>query len=129
MDMTRIWKNPSKALKWLLILNIVGDLISIPFWVALPSMVTAQSQSTLAVDANIAIIDAAIPAALFAIALYGLMKKYTWAPVSAIILTIAQRAIGFYIFKLNLGVTIEIIWSLLIIYFAYAVHQLLKKPT
>ena len=105
-------------LKWLIALNIIGDLISIPFWLVLPTMANTQG-STLTVDTSIAIADAAVAAALFAIALYGIIKKQKWGSILAIILTVTQRVVGFFMFQLNVGVAVEVIWSLLIIYFAY----------
>ena len=116
--MPTIFKNPHNVLKWLIALNIIGDLISIPFWLVLPTMANTQG-STLTVDATIAIADAAVAAALFAIALYEIIKKQKWGSILAIILTVTQRVVGFFMFQLNVGVAVEVIWSLLIIYFAY----------
>jgi hypothetical protein len=81
------------------------------------------NKTPLSVDTNIAIIDVAVFAALFGIALYGVIKRLKWAPVLVIGLTLAQRVIGFYIFKLNVGVAVEIVWSLMIIYFAYREYK------
>ena len=52
-----------KVLKWLLSVKVASDIISIPFWRVLPSVQSAQSQSSTYVNTLIAISDAAVAAA------------------------------------------------------------------
>jgi hypothetical protein len=123
--MSRIFGDVHKMIMRLVALNAIFDVISIPFWVYLPSLQNAQSQSILTVDPSTAIMNAAVAAAWFAVAFYGIMKWQKWGPILAIAITLAQRVIGFFMFQLNVGIAAEIVWSTLIIYFAY---RALKQP-
>ncbi len=105
----------------LLWLNIALDLLSIPVWIAL--WVAAQSSitstSTLAVDPTIAILDAAAAVALFGLALWGVLLNQKWGSYLAVVVTLAQRVAGVFIFQLNLGMALETVWTAIVIYFAY----------
>jgi hypothetical protein len=110
-------------------LNIAFDVLSIPFWIALPSLQTAQSTaSTLTVNSTIAIVDAAIAASLFALSFFGISKKQKWGYYLAIITTIIQRAVGVFLFALNIGMAFEVIWSIVMIYFAFKATMTTQTP-
>ena len=64
-----------KVLKWLLSVKVASDIISIPFWMVLPSVQSAQSQSSTYVSTLIAISDAAVAAVRFAIAARALSES------------------------------------------------------
>lgn len=118
--MLQIFRDSHKTLSRLVGLNVAFDLLSIPFWIALTYTTGLQSASTLTVNSTIAIIDAA---ALFAVAFLGIIRKQKWGPYLAIAGTFAQRVAGYFIFALNVGMAVEVVWSILIIYFAYkAMH-------
>jgi uncharacterized membrane protein YeiB len=96
--------------------NIVLDIASIAIWALFPDF----RWTVYNLDFVIVSIEAAVAAGLFTIALVGLMKSQKrWAPILAIITTISQRVFSNYVFFLSIMNVITLIWSLLIIYFAY----------
>jgi hypothetical protein len=105
----------------LLWVNIALDLLSVPIWIAL--WVAAQSSitstSTLNVDPTIAILDAAAAVFFFSLALWGVLQKQKWGSYLAVIVTFAQRVVGVFIFQVNVGMALEVVWTAIIAYFAY----------
>jgi hypothetical protein len=95
--------------------NIVLDIGAAAIWVAFP----AAGWSVYRLGASIAAAEASMAVVLFALVLLGLIKRKSWAPNLAIVLTIAQRAFATYIFFPSPALGITMIWSLMIIYFAY----------
>jgi hypothetical protein len=114
----------------LLWLNIALDLLSIPVWIAL--WVAAQSSivstSTLNVDPTIAILDAAAAVALFGLALWGVLQNQKWGSYIAVAATVAQRVVGVFIFQVNVSMALEVVWTAIIIYFAFRNLQRSKSP-
>ncbi|TFH23896.1 hypothetical protein E4G67_02585 [Candidatus Bathyarchaeota archaeon] len=108
-------KKPHKTLTHFATANIVLDLTAIAIWGIFPSI----QWTIYRLDFLIVGTEAAFAAGLFAITLFGLIKSKRWAPMLAIILTITQRVFATYIFFPSSGNVITLIWSLLIIYFAY----------
>ena len=123
--MSKIFSDSHKTLMRLVALNAIFDVLSIPFWVYLPSLQTAPSQSTLTVDPSVAIVNAAVAAALFALVLFALAKRQKWGAALAVALTVSQRVTGFFMFHLGVGIVAMLAWSALIVYFGY---QALKNP-
>jgi len=121
--MLQIFRNADKTLSRLVGLNVAFDLLSIPFWIALTYTASLQSASTLTINSSLAIVDAAAAAILFSVAFLGIIKKENWGPYLAIAGTLAQRVAGYFIFALNVGMAVEVVWSILIIYFAYKAMQ------
>ena len=117
--MSKMFADPHKMLIRLVGLNAFFDLISIPLWAILPLLSSAQPGSTLTVDTTFAVVDAAFAVAVFAIAVFGIMQKHKWGAALAVAGTIAQRIVGVFMFSLNVGMALEVVWSVLIIYFAY----------
>ena len=107
--------NPHKILTRLIAANIVLDIIAIAIWASLPAN-TWNGMYRL--DSLIAGSEAALAAAFFAVALFGLKKRQTWAPILAITITVIQRVFAAYVFFPSIAIPIPLIWSLVIIYFA-----------
>lgn len=107
--------NPHKILTRLIAANIVLDIIAIAIWASLPAN-TWNGMYRL--DSLIAGSEAALAAAFFAVALFGLKKRQTWAPILAITITVIQRVFAAYVFFPSVAIPIPLIWSLVIIYFA-----------
>ena len=110
-----------KILTRLVGLNIVFDLIAIAIWAVFPNL----QWTIYRLGFSIVGTEAALAAALFALTLFGLRKKQKWAPILAIIITITQRVFATYVFFPSPALILTLIWSLLIIYFAY---QEMKNP-
>jgi hypothetical protein len=126
--MSKILAYPQRILLRLVGLNVALDFLSIPLWFALSFLENPFYQSPLNVNVSIAIVDAPIAAALFALALLGVMKRQKWGAYVAIGGTIGQRIVGYFAFPLNVGMAIEVVWSIVIIYFAYRFIRQLQTP-
>lgn len=107
--------NPRKMLTRLVALNIVFDVIAIATWTALPS----SGGNLQYIDTSLASIEATIAAVLFAATLFGLIKRQIWAPKAAIAITVIQRVFAIIVFFPSPGIAATLIWSIIIIYFAY----------
>jgi hypothetical protein len=106
---------PHKTLTNLVAANIFLDLIAVAIWALFPDFRwTIYNLDFLTVS-----VEAAIASGLFAITLFGLKKTKKWAPILAIAITISQRAFANYVFFLSIMNVITLVWSLLIICFAY----------
>jgi hypothetical protein len=108
--------NPHKTLTRLIAANIVLDIIAIVIWGSLPAN-TWNGMYRL--DSFIAGLEAALAATFFAVTLFGLKKRQKWAPILAIALTVTQRVFAVYVFFPSIVIPIPLIWSLIIIYFAF----------
>jgi hypothetical protein len=107
--------NPHKMLTRLVALNIVLDIIAIAVWGALPF----SQWSIYRLGFSVVGTEAALAAALFALTLFGLSKKQKWAPILAIAIAANQRVFGTYVFFPSPAIAVTLIWSMVIIYFAY----------
>jgi hypothetical protein len=108
--------NTHKTLTLLIAANIVLDITAIAIWAALPAN-TWNGMYRL--DSFVAELEAALAAVFFGVTLFGLRVRKKWAPFSAIILTIIQRVFAVYVFFPSYAIPIPLIWSLIIIYFAF----------
>lgn len=107
--------NPHKTLIRLIALNIVLDILAIAVWGAFP----ATQWSIYRLGFFIVGAEAALAAILFALTLFGLSKRQKWAPILAIAITLTQRIFATYVFFPSPAIAATLIWSLVIIYFAY----------
>ena len=107
--------NHHKILIRLVALNIVFDISAIAIWASFPSVQWSIYRLGFPVVGT----EAAIAAALFALTLFGLVKRKKWAPTLAIAIPVAQRVFGTYVFFPSPAIAITLIWSLATIYFAY----------
>jgi hypothetical protein len=106
--------NPHRTLTRLIAANIVLDIIAIVIW-AFP----ATQWSIYRLGFPVAGAEAALAAVLFALTLFGLNKRRMWAPILAIAMTLTQRVFATYIFFPSPALALTLIWSLIIITFAY----------
>ena len=116
--------NPHKTLTLLIIANIVLDITAIAIWAALP---TNTWNGMYRLDSLIASLEAALAAASFGVTLFGLKKRQKWAPILAIAITVTQRVFAFYVFFPSIAIPIPLIWSLVIIYFAFKDIKISEK--
>jgi hypothetical protein len=107
--------NPDKMLIRLVSLNIVFDAIAIATWTALPS----SGGNLHYISNSVASIEAASAIVLFAVTLFGLTKRQSWSPKAAIAITLIQRTFATIVFFPSPGIITTLIWSIIIIYFAY----------
>ncbi len=107
--------NPHKILTYLVGANIVLDIIAIVIWAAAP----ATQWSIYQLGFTVVSAEAAVVAALYTVTLLGLLKKKKWAPYLALIITVNQRIFATYVFFPSTAIAVTLIWSIVIIYFAY----------
>ncbi len=106
---------PHKTLTRMVAANIVLDIIAIAIWGAFP----ATQWSIYRLGFLIVGAEAGLAATLFALTLFGLIRRKKWAPFLAIALNVNQRVFAAYIFFPSPAIVITLTWSLMIIYFAY----------
>jgi hypothetical protein len=106
--------NPHTSLTRLIEANIVLDLIAIAIW-----MIPAAQWSVYRLGFVAASVEAGVAAAVFALTLFGLIRRKKWAPYLIIAATVAQRVFATYIFFPSIALSITLIWSLMIVCFAY----------
>lgn len=116
--------NHHKILTGLIGLNIVFDLAAVAIWAAFPAI----QWSIYRLGFIIVGAEAIIAATLFALTLFGLLKKQKWAPILAIAITVAQRVFATYVFFPSPAIAITLVWSLIIIYFAYIATKTNQYP-
>ncbi len=118
--------NSHKILIRLVSANIVLDSLALTLWAAFP----ATQWSIYRLGFSIIGTEAAIAVCLFALTMLLLIKRKRWAPFLAIAITVNQRIFSNYAFFPNLADiqmqplilapnAATLIWSLIIIYFAY----------
>jgi hypothetical protein len=118
--------NPHKILTRLIAANIVLDGIAIAVWATFPT----TQWSIYRLGFSIIGTEAVVAGCLFALTTFVLIKNKKWAPFLAIALTINQRIFSNYAFFPNpADIQVQplilvpngatLIWSFIIIYFAY----------
>jgi hypothetical protein len=117
--------NPHKTLTRLITANIILDITAIAIWAALPAN-TWNGMYRL--DSLVAGSEAALAAAFFAVTLCGLKRRQKWAPILAITLTVTQRVFAVYVFFPSIAIPIPLIWSIVIIYYAFKDIKTSKMP-
>jgi len=108
--------NPHKVLTLLVASNIFLDIIAIVIWALVPSTQWSIYELGFAIVGT----EAGMAAAMYAFVLFGLIKKKNWAPLLAIAVTVTQRIFATYVFFPSKALLVTLMWSILIIYFAYA---------
>ncbi len=106
----------------LITLSIIGSIVSMAIWDALPEM-----RNTLLVDYNEAIMAAAIVSVFNLVALICLKLKIKWGSLLVIAITLVNRVIGFFHFGLTVGQIPFIVWSAILIIFALSEFKKTSK--
>ncbi len=106
-------RNPHKVLTRLVAANIILDITAAVTW-----LFPETQWSVYQLGYMTAIAEAGLAAAVFAVALYGLRKRKTWAPKLALALTVVQRVFATYIFFPSPALALTLIWSILVAAFA-----------
>jgi len=106
-------KNPRKILTRLVAVNILLDVAAAAIWIFPETHWSVYQLGYMA-----AIAEALAAAAVFAVALYGLKKNKSWAPILVLTLTVAQRVFATYIFYPSPALALTLVWSLMLATFA-----------
>lgn len=107
-------------------INIVGDIGNVAFWWTNPAS-RAASLNTGALSfalgsknaLNIASIVLIVVAVIYALALFGLIKKKKWAPQLIIAISVVNRALALVLYQISPAFTFWAIWSIILIVVSY----------
>ncbi len=106
--------------------NIVGDVGNVVFWLASPDS-RASSLNTGYIGAVAGVQNALIAgtiillvvAAVYAIALFGLLKRDKWAPQLVIAISVINRALALILYLISPAFAFWAIWSIILIVISY----------
>ena len=113
------------------LLNIIGDIGNVIFWYASPSSqsslvggTTGGVEMTGGYIAQWAGADAALAAGtiillvvsvVYIAALFGLLKRRTWAPLLVIAISIANRVLAVFLFELSFAFVFWGVWTIILV--------------
>jgi len=115
-----------KILMFFVIINIVGDIGNVALWWA-NSASRAASLNTgyigVAAGVGNALIAGTIVllvvAAVYIVALFGLLKRMIWAPELIIAISVANRALALVLYFISPAFAFWAIWSIILIALSY----------
>ena len=124
-----------KILMLFVLVNIIGDIGNVAFWWASPSS-RAASLNTGYIGVTAGIDNALIAgtiillivAAVYAVALFGLMRKMTWAPLLIIGISIANRAFALVLYFISPAFAFWAVWTAILVVASYFVYRKMKTP-
>lgn len=106
-----------KILMFFIIINIIGDIGNVALWWAIGAF-----------NERIAgIIILLIVAAVYVIALFGLLRKLKWAPLLVIAISVANRALAFVIYLVSPAFAFWAVWTVIIVVLAYLDWRKMKS--
>jgi len=117
-----------KILLVLTAITIIGQVASIIFWTANPTIPLGQARSVLAVDYRIAVASAAVFAALNLVALVWIRRRNTNGHLLLIAISIINRLIS-YTFFIGGDHLLFISWTVLLIIVACLDYRKLSKQS
>jgi hypothetical protein len=125
-----------KILMLFVVVNIIGDIGNVAFWWASPSS-RAASLNTGYIGVSAGINNALIAgsiilvivAAVYAVALYGLMRKMMWAPLLIIGISVANRALALVLYFISPAFAFWAVWTVILVALSYLVYRKMKTPT
>jgi hypothetical protein len=108
------------------LINIIGDIGNVVFWWS-NSASRAASLNTGYIGVTVGIGNALIAgtiillvvAAVYAIALYGLIKQMKWAPQLIIVITVVNRALALILYFISPAFVFWAFWSIILIALSY----------
>jgi hypothetical protein len=116
-----------KTLLALTALTIIGELVSIILWTLNPALPSGQHiRFTLAVDYNIAVVNAAVFLTLNIIAFVMIFRRNKIGPLFLIAISIINRIVSHPIF-IGGAHLFFITWTALLVIFAYLDYRKLSK--
>ncbi len=114
-------------------LNIIGDIGNVAFWWANPSSRDASLNTgyiaSVAGNGGALIAGTVIllvVSAVYAVALFGLLKKMTWAPLLVIAISVANRVIALPLYFISPAFAFWAIWTVIIVVVSYLDWKKLK---
>jgi hypothetical protein len=114
------------------IINIIGEVGNVIAWQVIPEMRMSLDPSILAAtlgETNALHIGSAIlllVAAAYAVSIYGLMKRKTWAPLLIIGVSVANRALALLLYEISPAFAFWAIWTVILVVVSYMVWRKLR---
>ncbi len=114
-------------------INIIGDVGNVAFWWANPSSRDASLNTgyiaSVAGNGNALIagtIILLVVSAVYAAALFGLLKKMAWAPLLIIIISVANRVIALPLYFISPAFAFWAVWTAILLAVSYLDWKKLK---
>ena len=117
------------------LLNIIGDIGNVIFWYVSPSsqgslvggsMGDVVSQGGFIanwagdeVALAIGTVTLLAVAAIYAVALFGLVKRFTWGPLLVIAISIVNRILAIFLYELSPAFAFWGVWTIILVVVAY----------
>lgn len=114
-----------------MLLNIIGDLGNVIFWYLSPSsqgslvggsMGDVVSQGGFIanwagdeVALAIGTVTLLAVAAIYTVALFGLVKRYTWGPLLVIAISIVNRILAIFLYELSPAFAFWGVWTIILV--------------
>ena len=115
------------------VINIIGDIGNVAFWWANPSSRDASLNTGYIAsvagngDALIAgTIILLVVSAVYAAALFGLLKKMAWAPLLIIAISVANRATALPLYFISPAFAFWAVWTAILLVVSYLDWKKLK---
>ncbi len=122
-----------KILMLFIAINIIGDVGNVVFWLVNPdSRAMSLNTGFIGVAAGVdgALIAGSIillvVAALYAVSLFGLIKKQAWAPLLVIAISIANRVLALVLYAISAAFLFWAVWTVILVVLAYLVWRKMK---
>ncbi len=115
-----------KILMAFVAINIIGDIGNVVFWWTYPASRSASlNQGFIGVNAGISSALTAgtlillVVSAMFFVALFGLLKRFMWAPKLIIALSVVNRALALVLYLISPAFVFWAVWSIILITLSY----------
>lgn len=117
----------------LVLINIIGDFGNVAFWWGSPSsqgslntgyIAAVAGQSAALVAGTIILIVVAI---VYIVALGGLFKKQTWAPLLVIAISIANRVLAVFLYLFSEAFYFWLVWTIILLIVSSFDYRKLSK--
>ena len=114
-------------------LNIIGDIGNVVFWWVSPSSRNASLNTgyiaSIAGNDNALIAGTVIllmVSAVYAVALFGLLKKMAWAPLIVIAISVVNRVIALPLYFISPAFAFWAVWTVILVVVSYLDWKKLK---
>jgi hypothetical protein len=114
-------------------INIIGDIGNVAFWWANSSSLDASLNTgyiaSVAGNGNALIAGTTIllvVSAVYAAALFGLLKKMAWAPLLVIAISVANRVIALPLYFISAAFAFWAVWTVILVVVSYLDWKKLK---
>lgn len=115
-----------RLLIFAVLINIIGDIGNVIFWWVNPdsrglSLNTGIIGAAAGNDAALiaGTVTLLVVAAIYAVGLFGLLKRKLWAPLLIIAISIANRALALVLYFISPAFAFWAVWTVILVVLAY----------